>query len=177
MPATVSEERMKDKIILQNGAGAFLKNDGKYLLMLRSSNREIAPNVWSCIGGHMETYELNDPMETCLREIKEETGISKENIFDLELRYIIIRQYKNIIRQNYIYFGETNVTTLLETNEGTLYWISENELLKKEYTKTYMEMIRHYILTPDPNGKPIIGVAGKHSGKLKMSWAILEDFE
>jgi 8-oxo-dGTP diphosphatase len=125
----------------------------------------------------METNELNDPMETCLREIKEETGISKENIYNLKLRYIVIRQYKNIIRQNYIYFGETNITELSETEEGTLHWINEEELLEKEYTKTYTEMMRHYLKTPDPEERIVVGIAGRHSGKLKMDWSILEDFE
>jgi 8-oxo-dGTP diphosphatase len=88
---------MDNTIILQNGAGAFLKNNNCYLLMKRSPEREIAPNVWSCIGGHMETYELNDSIKTCLREIKEETGITEEHIFNLKLRYIIIRRYKDKI--------------------------------------------------------------------------------
>ena len=168
---------MEEKIILQNGAGAFLKNKDKYLLMLRASTRKIAPNVWSCIGGHMESHELNNPIETCLREINEETGISKENIFNLKLRYIIIRQYKNTIRQNYIYFGETTVNELIKTEEGTLHWISENELLEKEYTKTYSEMMKHYIKTPDPEERIIVGIAGKQLETLKMNWSTLEDFE
>jgi 8-oxo-dGTP diphosphatase len=172
------EKKMdNNKIILQNSAGAFLKNKGYYLLMKRSKERKIAPNVWSCIGGHMETYELNDPMETCLREIKEETGIAKENIYNLKLRYIIIRRYKNIIRQNYIYFGETDKNDLINTDEGTLHWIFEKELLEKEYTKTYAEMMKHYIKTPDPKEQIIVGIARMEMNKLKMNWAIIEDFE
>jgi 8-oxo-dGTP diphosphatase len=166
-----------DTIILQNSAGAFLKNDGYYLLMKRSPERKIAPNLWSLVGGHMETYELNDPIKTCLREIEEETGIQKGNIYNLKLRYIIIRRYKNIIRQNYIYFGETDKTDLIKTEEGTLHWIAENELLDKEYTKTYKEMMKHYIQTPDPKERVVIGIAGKESNQLKMGWVAVEDFE
>ena len=79
---------MNDKIILQNGSGAFLINDNRYLLLKRSSTRSIAPNLWSCVGGHMENHEINNPLEACIREIDEETGIKKENIFELKLRYI-----------------------------------------------------------------------------------------
>jgi hypothetical protein len=50
----------------------------------------------------------------------EETGITKEHIHNIKLRYITW-QYKNIIRQNYIYFGETDTKELIETEEGTLY--------------------------------------------------------
>jgi len=168
---------MGSKIILQNAAGAFLKNRDKYLLMLRASGREIAPGLWSCVGGHMEASELNDPMEACFREIKEETGIPREKIFNLKLRYIIFRQNKNVIRQNYLYFGETSATELIGTEEGTLHWIPENELLEREYTKTYMKMMRHYKETPDPEERIIVGIAGRQSGSLLMNWSILEDFE
>jgi len=58
-----------------------------------------------------------------------------------------------------------------------LHWIPENELLDKKYTKTYMEMMKHYINTPDPEERIIVGTAGKQSGKLKMFWSIVEDFE
>ena len=145
--------------------------------MKRSPERKIAPNLWSYIGGHMEAHELNDPIKTCLREIKEETGITEEHIFNLQLRYIIIRRYKNIIRQNYIYFGETTKKEFIDTKEGTLHWISEKDLLNREYTKTYTEMMKHYMNTPDPEERIIIGVAGEKRNKLKMDWAILEDFE
>jgi 8-oxo-dGTP diphosphatase len=168
---------MNSKIITENMAGAFLKNNDKYLLMLRSPKMDFAPNLWSCIGGHIESLEINDPLKACLREIKEETGINRENIFNLRLRYIIIRQFRNIIKQSYIYFGETNETKLIETNEGTLYWVPKNELQNKEYTKTFMEMMKHYVKKPDPNERIIVGIAENHMEKLKMSWSILEDFE
>jgi len=168
---------MKDKIITENMAGAFLKKDGKYLLMQRSPNRKFAPNIWSCIGGHMEADEINDPYKACLREIEEETGIKKENIFNLKLRYIIIRQKENILKQSFVYFGNTNIDEFKETEEGKLYWIKREELLNKEYTMTFTEMMKHYILTPDIDERIIIGIAGKENNKLKMNWAIIEDFE
>ena len=167
---------MDIKIILENSSGAFLKNENRYLLIKRSPNRKIAPNLWSCIGGHMEKDEINNPLEACLREIEEETGIKREHIYNMNLRYIIIRQYKNVIRQNYIYFGETDQKEFTDTEEGTLHWIDEKNLLTKEYTKTYMEMIKHYIENKF-NKKIIMGIAGKELNGLKMNWSILEDFE
>ena len=168
---------MDEKIITENTAGAFLRKDDKFLLMKRSPNRLHAPNLWSCIGGHLEAYELNDPLGACLREIKEESGINRENIFNLKLRYLIIRQYKNIIRQSYVYFGDTNTDEFINTDEGTLHWIPKDELLNREYTKTYMQMVRHYLYTPDPENRLIIGAAGKNKNELKMNWSVLEDFE
>jgi 8-oxo-dGTP diphosphatase len=168
---------MDSKIITENMAGAFLQNNGNYLLLLRSPNKKLAPNLWSCPGGHIETNEFNDPLETCYREIEEETGIKRENIYDLKLRYIIIRQSKNTIRQSYVYFGSTNESKLIDTEEGTLHWIPQNELLNREYTKTFTEMIKHYVYTPDLEERIIVGIAGKENDKIKMQWTILEDFE
>jgi 8-oxo-dGTP diphosphatase len=170
-------EKMNNQIILQNVAGAFLINNGKYLLMLRSSDKQMAPGLWSCVGGKMEANDLNNPMETCLREIKEETGIDREKIYNLELRYLIIRQSKNIIRHSYIYFGETDEKKIKNTNEGTLHWIPENELLDREYSQTYTEMIKHYLQKVSSKNKIIVGIAGNHQKQLKMTWSVLEDFK
>jgi len=166
----------KNDIILQNASGAFLINGNRYLLIKRSPTRSIAPNLWSCVGGHMENQELNNPLEACIREIEEETGIKKENIFDLELRYIIIRLYKNTVRQNYIYFGKTDKTEIVDTEEGKLHWIEEEDLLNREFTKTYTEMMKHYLKNKYCD-KVYVGVAGKEANNLKMNWSLLEDFE
>jgi len=167
---------MDNIITTKIGSGAFLKNNDRYLLIKRSPEKEIAPNVWSCIGGHMEKDEINNPLVTCLREIEEETGITKEHIFNIELKYIMIRQYKNLIRQYYVYFGETDIEKTNNTKEGTLYWINENELLTKEYSNTFTEMLEHYIKNKQ-NENIFVGVVGNNCGKLKMSWSILEDYE
>ena len=170
---------MNRKIILQNGSGAFLKNGDSYLLMKRSPDRKIAPNVWSCIGGHMENNELNNPFETCLREIEEEAGIKRQNISFLKLRYLLILQKnKNIIRQYYIYFGETNTREFINTNEGVLHWVKENELLEYEFSKTFSEMVEHFIENRNNfSEKVIVGITGMENGKNKMKWSELEIYE
>jgi 8-oxo-dGTP diphosphatase len=82
-------------IILRSITAAFLRNGGKYLLIKRSNNREIAPGIWSGVGGHMEPHEINKPLLACYREIEEETGITRDKINSLELLYIIVRRSKN----------------------------------------------------------------------------------
>ena len=164
-------------ITLQSGAAAFLKHNGHYLLMERAPGRKIAPGVWSGVGGHIEPYEINDPFSSCLREIYEETGITREHIFNLKLRYIIIRRWKDTIRQNYIYFGETDTLEFKDSDEGTLYWIPESALFNREYTKTFDAMLRHYTNTPDKLGRVVVGVAENDDGRLRMTWSAVEDFK
>ena len=168
---------MNENITLFSGTAAFLWRDGYWLLMKRSPEKAIAPGVWSGVGGKIEQDEMNSPLSACLREVYEETGISSENIYNLELRYIIIRRAKNVIRQSYIYFGETDKCNFSDTREGALCWVPEAELLDREFTKTFDAMLRHYICTPDEKGRVVVGVAENIGDKLHMSWSVLEDFE
>ena len=168
---------MENKTVFKILVGAFLNNDEDYLLLLRSPDKKILPNTWSYIGGHMEKKELNDPLKTCLREIKEETGIDRKEIYNIKLRYIIFNQHNNIIWQSYIYFGETNSRKLIKTNDGILHWIPKNELLNKKYSKEYMEMMKHFINTSDIKNSVYIGIVEKKEKDIKINWSILEDYE
>ena len=165
-------------IKLRTATAAFLHNNGSYLLMKRSEQKRIAPNVWSGVGGHMEQHELNNPYEACCREIEEETGITGDDIKSLELLYIIVRM-KNAdeIYHTYVYFGETMKTETIQTDEGTLHWIPEGELLDREYTKTFAAMLRHYTARRPNDRRVYVGAAGNDSGKLAMNWTLLEDFD
>jgi 8-oxo-dGTP diphosphatase len=161
---------------LSSSATAFLKRGDEYLLMKRAKNRKIAPGVWSSVGGKLETLELNDPQAACLREVEEETGITADKICNLTLRYIIVRRYRDTIRQTYIYFGETDAEPSITTDEGELYWIPQNELLNRTYTKTFSAMLEHYLTTPDTE-RVIVGVAENDNGNCRMVWSAIEDFE
>ena len=165
-----------NKILFKIGSGAFLKNGNHYLLMKRSQNRKLFPNVWCYIGGHIQKDEFNDPLKACYREIEEETGIKRNHIYNLNLRYILISMYSNIVYQNYVYFGETDEEKFIDTEEGKLHWIEEKNLLKLEFEKNFMELIEHYLQNKF-YGKIIIGTTGKESNTLKMNWSILESFE
>jgi len=163
-------------INLRNAVTAFLFNGANVLLIRHSANKLIAPNVWSGVGGHMEPHELNNPIEACYREIYEETGIPRDAIRSLELRYIIMRRSKNEIRQNYIYFGETSQLSVSQTDEGTLHWVPKAEMRQREYTKSFAAMLEHYENNPQNKGV-YVGITGNDNGSLKMCWSRCEDFE
>jgi len=75
------------------------------------------------------------------------------------------------------YFCETAQTKLIQTDEGILHWIPESELLKREYTKTFAAMLKHYTTRHPQDRAVYVGVAGNGNGSLSMTWTLLEDFE
>ena len=166
------------RVGIRTAASAFLRNNGNVLVMKRSQHKRIAPGMWAGVGGHMEPHELNNPSETCYREIEEETGITRDDIQSLELLYITVRMKNpDEIRYNYFYFGETTKTETIQTDEGILHWIPESELLNRDYTQTIAAMLEHYT-TRHPHDRAVyVGVAGNDNNNLNMTWALLEDFE
>ena len=167
---------MGKRISMTYNAGAFLKRDGHYLMMKRAMDRKHFPGLWSNVGGGIEPDELGDPMQACMREIYEETGIPPDRVYNLALRYIIMRRAGDSIRHSYVYFGETDMAEFVDTDEGTLHWVPEEELLNREYTQTFAAMMRHYLCTP-VDDRVVVGVAENNAGSLRMSWAVVEDFE
>jgi 8-oxo-dGTP diphosphatase len=131
---------------------AFLKNGDNYLLMKRAENRRYYPGVWSCIGGRVEEGEASEPERACLREIAEETGIPADKIADFKLRYIHAAPRNAYITIHYIFFGETDVTDLIETDEGETYWIPKNEAPGKGFTQPMRLIIEHYLSQAAYNG-------------------------
>jgi 8-oxo-dGTP diphosphatase len=157
-------------ITLENLAGAFLFNNGSYLLSQRSPNKKVAPNLWSYVGGHMEENEINEPYKALIREIKEETGITEDLLSDLKLRYILMEKAETIIYQSHVYFGNVKTEKFTDTDEGKLYWIKEEELLQREFSTSFQKMLEHYLSHKNEPNTIYIGVL---SGNGEMNWSLL----
>jgi len=155
-------------------SGAFLKHDGKVLLLRRSETRRYHPGKWSYIGGNIEIGET--PIEACYREITEESGISRESVISLNLLYILIRQTGGELRQNYIYFGESLHDNVIDTDEGQLSWVNENELAQYDFSATYKAMIEHYMARNPADRNLYVGVSEIENDILNMTFTKCEDF-
>lgn len=68
----VGEFALAGKIMIGNVC--FIRKDGKVLMLLRS--KEPMKGKWTGIGGKTEFDE--EPLESCVREVKEETGLEIE---------------------------------------------------------------------------------------------------
>lgn len=155
---------------------AYLFHEDEILLLQRSMNKKIAPGMWSGIGGHVEANEHRDIKTSCLREIKEETGLTEEHISSLTLKYIILRQKENELRQQYIYFGKTITKHVGQTIEGKLHWISSQNIFVREMTESNRFVLQHY-LENHSTQHVWVGVMGERDSKAIISWSQMCDWE
>jgi len=151
---------------------AFIFSDQEVLLMKRSMSKNIAPGMHSGVGGHIEPNEQNTPRNACLREIFEETGLKENQIIDFKLHYIILRQYEDEIRQQFVYFGVANTKEVRETNEGELLWVNYSDLFDFNLTTTARIILRHYFGT-DTKNEVMIGTVSSSNENPSVHWAQL----
>jgi len=145
-------------------------NNNNLMMLKRSKDKAIAPNLWTGIGGHVEANEHNSPEESCLKEIFEETGIRSNEIERLELRYILLRRSKDEIRQHYFFLGNTSKANFVNSDEGTLHWIDFPKVLTLEMSLTVESMIENFSNNPDDH-LVFIGAVNH----LKTEWSCLTD--
>jgi 8-oxo-dGTP diphosphatase len=82
---------------------------------------------WTGVGG--KTQFLEEPLESCIREVKEETGLDiKPELRGVATTINIVDNSKWFL---FVYIADQFTGEVKECNEGTLEWIDENELYKK----------------------------------------------
>lgn len=149
---------------------AYLFNSNHVLLLKRSKERQLAADLWTGIGGHIENDELNEPEAACLREIFEETSICESKIENLKPRYIILRKEKDEIRQHYIYFGNTSQWTIVDSDEGKLHWVPLVDVTTLEMPLSVKYIFEHF-LTRANEQRIFIGTING----LEINWSQLRD--
>ena len=137
--------------------------------------RKFAPGLWAVVGGHIEPEEMNNPQTTCVREIEEETGIKKADINNLQLKFIVMRKSAKEIRIQYVYDCDTTQVELVQSNEGMLYWIDEEDVLNRKLSFTTIEIFKK--LAMDDVHRVQVGVVNEVEGLPEMSWSPIEDWD
>ena len=136
-------------------AGAFLSCGDKVLLMKRGLHKELGAGMWAGIGGHLEMSDFTNPravetLEACYREVEEETGILRTDIYDLKLRYIAVRKVDSEVRLHYHYFGKLEQEILPpHCDEGEFFWVDKSGLLDLPMSTSIKETVRHWVCNPD----------------------------
>lgn len=145
---------------LRNMTGIYLLKGDKVLLLYRQGGK-VVTNVWTgSAGGHFKKDELNDARACVIRELKEELGISLEDIEGLQFRYVTLRCTKGEIRQNYYFFAELKDTVdeNLHSNEGVCKWFSLEKISELEMPLTAKYMMEHYCKVGRMTDKVYVGV-------------------
>lgn len=101
----------------------FLTRGDQVLLLYRIGSSAI-PDSWVGVGGHVEPDEIRDPTATVLREMYEEIGLTANDIDDLCLRYVAVRDDGREIRSTYYFTACLNpdVPEPTACTEGELRW-------------------------------------------------------
>ena len=131
---------------LRNMTAIYLLKGERILLLFREGGRVVS-NVWTgSAGGHFEPEELNDPRACVLRELKEELGLSEQDIDNLSMRYVTLRYTNGEIRQNYYFFAalKEEVREDLTSTEGICKWFEISDIHALEMPFTAKGVVEHF---------------------------------
>jgi 8-oxo-dGTP diphosphatase len=161
-------------------AVAFLLSEEQEVLFLQKKPEDtFLAGYLVPIGGHIESDEINEPKKACLREIEEETGLNREYINNLTLRYIVLRNKENQeIRIQYVFFGNVSKnSTLIESDEGSLAWVNYKGISNLNVSATTNEIVKHYNEIGKSSEKVYVGSMKSLKGIPEITWGLLEDWE
>jgi len=130
---------------LRSMSSVYFEGDGELLCLYRMGSRVIADSYVGAAGGHFEEAELKDAKKCALRELKEELGLSENDIEGLSLRYITLRLAGGEIRQNYYFFARLKGKPRMHSNEGRLEWIKFEDFSQLNMPISAKHMIEHYL--------------------------------
>ena len=130
---------------LRNMTSVYLTGEKGILCLYRIGSRVVSNRYIGSAGGHFENSELNDARACALREMQEELGLTENDVEGLQLRYITLRKMNGEIRQNYYFFGKLTTDRELQSTEGTLRWIRDDEFGDLKMPVSAKHMILHYL--------------------------------
>lgn len=144
-------------------ANIFVRKDGKYLLLKRSSQKKYAPNVIHPIGGKVDSNE--NPYAGAQRELLEEAGIKVKNM-RLEGVIMEIKPVKGE-DENWLIFhfsADYDTGELITTEEGEFVYLDDSEILKQDLFPSVRPIIHNILNLKD--GTVFFTVAYNDEGKV-----------
>lgn len=106
----------------------FVKKGNKYLMLHRSPQKHIMPNVWMAPGGHRE---FNEGLFECAkREVLEETGLKIKN---LEIKVAGNAYLKDLDEEfffHFIFADYAGGRLKQKVDDGEFVWLTKSQILK-----------------------------------------------
>jgi 8-oxo-dGTP diphosphatase len=99
-------------------------------MLERGADRSYAPNRWTGVGGHVEPDELHDLRASALRELREEAGVTPDEVDAFTLRRLLLcvgADFESVALIFY-YTGRLRARVDPDCDEGTLHWLTAAEI-------------------------------------------------
>lgn len=119
------------------------------VLLKRSEAKAFAPGLYTGIGGHREPGDRTI-IDTCYRELKEETALTGISL-TLFAKVIVSGDWPRILHYA---FGYYLTDSLPKCTEGTLEWVSTNQLSKKKIVPTTLLLLQEWAKREFTTEKP-----------------------
>jgi dATP pyrophosphohydrolase len=123
------------------------KSDWLFLLLKRSDNK-IYPGIWQGVTGKIDNEEI--PYKTAIRELKEETGLTPNQLWTIDKVNMFYDAEKNIMNLIPVFGVVVDSTNVVLSNEHCDYkWCNINKTIKliaweeqKKGVKIFYDMLK-----------------------------------
>ncbi len=106
----------------------FIRRENRYLLIHKRKKNSFGFEKLNGIGGHIEKAE--EPYESALREIKEETGLIVKNLALAVIVFIDIGSVPGILM--FVFSAEYESGNIIASEEGELLWKDKSAIEKEK---------------------------------------------
>lgn len=120
-----------------------IEHQGKFLIIQRSANEEVFPNLWEIPSGKREQFESSK--DALVREIKEEVDVDIESISPVDVFEFKVEKESEVRDSTQISFlcRPTNEPKVKLSDEHQNFaWISESEIDNYELSDETKKTIR-----------------------------------
>lgn len=143
----------------------FIKNKDKYLVIHKKKQDSFGFNKLNGVGGHIEKGE--EPFESALREIAEETGVEIRNLELAAILFIDINANPGI--QVFVFSAGFVRGEFAHSDEGDLQWMSYSEIKESKVVLSEVPELIQICKSHKNGSKPVIlKYTYNESGELRI---------
>ncbi len=136
-------EKSGKEIIERKIVAGVVANEGKILIIQRSSKEWLYPNLWELPSGKKEPLEPTE--KAIIREVKEETGLNVSiikvfSVFDYQIGKE--NEIRDATQINFLVEPRGNIDVVLSPEHQNFAWIGEDEINKYDLTEQTQRVIK-----------------------------------